>query len=103
MSELFMDDEDETNKKIKLAPSEEIENLFNQEDLFLIDPAIKLDKKKTTAEIIGEKREVIFSRIFYQKVESGEIKIHQLNSETVKNFEDLFKWIEQQFSSSSNI
>ena len=45
--ELFLGNEEDTNKKIKLVPVSEIENLFNQKDLLLIDSTIKEDNKKT--------------------------------------------------------
>lgn len=97
--ELFASSEDETNKKIKIIPVVEIENLFNQKDLLLIDSTIKLDNKKTPIEIIGSKRKIIFSKMFYQKVDNGEINKKNLHSDTLKDFEEIFKWIEKQFSS----
>ena len=98
-AEIFLGEEEETNKKIKIIPVQEIENLFNQKDLLLIDSTLKEDSKKTSIEIIGSKRKFIFSKIFYQKVISGEITKNQINPETIKKFNEVFKWIETQFTS----
>jgi predicted ATP-dependent endonuclease of OLD family len=96
--ELFAGSDVETNKKIKLLPVREIENIFSQKDLLLIDSSIKEDNKKTPIEIIGSKRKIVFSKMFYQKVENGEIKKSQLHADTIKGFEEALKWIDTQFA-----
>lgn len=95
--ELFSDDEVETTNKIKMVLANEIENLLNQKDLLLIDTTIKKDINKTPVELIGEKRKVLFSKMFYQKVYNGEIKKDQLHPDTLKHFEDILIWIEEHF------
>ncbi len=95
--ELFAGSDDETNKKIKIVSVVEIENIFNQKDLLLIDSTIKVDNKKTPIEIIGAKRKIVFSKMFYQKVHNGEIKKNQLHTDTIQGFEEVLKWIETQF------
>ena len=96
--ELFAGNEDETNKKIRIVPVVEIENIFNQKDLLLIDSTIKEDIKKTPIEIIGAKRKILFSKMFYQKVFNGEITKNQLHADTISQFDEVFKWIENQFA-----
>jgi len=96
--ELFAGNEDETNKKIRIVPVVEIENIFNQKDLLLIDSTIKEDIKKTPIEIIGAKRKILFSKMFYQKVFNGEITKNQLHADTISQFDEVFKWIEIQFA-----
>lgn len=96
--ELFSDNEQETNCKINIVPAVEIENLFNQKDIVLIDSTIKEDINKTAVELIGEKRKVLFSKMFYQKVYNGEIKKNQLHVDTIKRFEEILNWIEEQFA-----
>ncbi len=95
--ELFAGDENETNKKVKIIPVKEIENLLSQKDLILIDSSLREDIKKSPIEIIGEKRKFLFSKMFYQKVFNNEIVKSQLEPETIKKFEEVFKWIELQF------
>ncbi len=95
---LFYGDESETNEKIKLISSNEIENLFHVKDLALIDSSIKEDNKKSAIEIIGEKRKILFARMFIQKVTNGEIKKIDLQLETIKRFEEIFQWIETKFN-----
>lgn len=96
--ELFSENEEETSTKIKIVDANEIENLFNLDDLLLIDPSIKIDINKTPVEHIGEKRKILFSKMFYQKVFNGEIKKNQIHQETKNKFEEILKWIEDQFS-----
>ena len=95
---MFSDNEQETNCKINIVPAVEIENLFNQKDIVLIDSTIKEDINKTAVELIGEKRKVLFSKMFYQKVYNGEIKKNQLHVDTRKRFEEILNWIEEQFA-----
>lgn len=96
---LFAGDKDESEKKIRLLSEGEIENIFDVKDLILVDASIKEDNKKPAIEIIGEKRKIVFSKIFYQKVDDGEIKKKQLHPNTIQKFEETFKWIEHQFKS----
>jgi hypothetical protein len=63
----------------------------------LLDSTIKEDSKKTPIEIIGVKRKILFSKLFYQKVDNGEIKKNNIQPETISRFEEIFKWIEMQF------
>lgn len=94
---LFAGDKNEANGKIKLISERDIENCFDVKDLILIDPTIKVDSKKSPIEIIGEKRKIVFSKMFYQKIENGEFVKTQLQLNTIKKFEEVFEWIEKKF------
>ncbi len=95
---LFNGNEDETAKKIMLLPSPEIENLFDVKDLPLIDASIKPEVGKTPITLIGDKRKIVFAKMFYGKVANGELKKTQLQANTIKRFEEAFVWIEKQFA-----
>lgn len=97
--ELFFDNEKETLQKIKLISVDEIENIFSPNDILLVDSSLKLDIHKSVVELIGVKRKILFSKMFYQKVLNNEIKKNQLHPDTIYAFEEIFKWIESQFSS----
>lgn len=94
---LFFGDESETNEKIKILSVDEIENLFQPEDLLLIDGTIKVDKNKKAIEMIGQKRKILFSKMFSQKVMNEEIKKADLQAKTIEQFEEVFMWIDIQF------
>lgn len=95
---LFNGSDDELGNKVKLISEAEIENMFTVSDLKLIDDSIKEDSKKKPADIIGKKRKILFSRLFCQKVESKEIRKDSIDASTVKRFEEVFNWIEQQLN-----
>lgn len=91
---IFDNSEDKINEKIKLIPFAEVEDMFSINDLILIDNKIKNTDNRKPSIIIG-RRKIIFSRIFAQKVNSGEITKSNINTETIKRFEDIFDWIDQ--------
>lgn len=96
--DIFNGDESDTNSKILLIDESEIENLFDIKDLTLIDDTLKADINKAPIEIIGSRRKIIFSKIFYQGVLNGKIKKSQLKPSTLRKFEYIFNWIEKQFN-----
>lgn len=95
---LFFGDEEETLKKILLLPVSEIENLFDVRDIKLIDSTFIHGAGKTPIELIGPRRKVVFSRMFYTKVENGQLKKTQFQPKTIKRFEEIFNWIDNQLS-----
>lgn len=95
---LFENNEEETNKKIKLIDWSDIENLFSSKDLNLIDQTIKADNPKAPIKIIWEKRKILFANLFLQKVKSWEITKAKIDATTIKKFEEIFGWIESNFS-----
>lgn len=94
---LFNGDQTESNQKIKIVSVKEIEDLLHVKDLNLIDKSISVDTKKSAIEIIGTKRKILFSRLFMQKVASGEIKREHIQTNTIDNFEEIFNWIDEKF------
>ena len=90
---IFSGDEEETNKKIKIIPSSEIENMFSVSDLKLLDKNIKTDDKREPSKIIGKNRKIIFAKKFYQKVNDNEITKNNLSAKSLKNFKETFTWI----------
>ena len=98
---IFNGDDDETNKKIKLVSAKEIEDLFTVDDIRLIDEKIKSTDTRKPSAIIGAKRKILFSREFASKVDSEKIKKKDLSSDTIKKFEEIFKWIDDNFSSTT--
>lgn len=96
--QIFFNDEDETNKKIKLLDEEEIENLFHLKDLQLVDGSIKENSIKSPVELIGGNRKMLFAKLFYDKVEKEDIKKEHIHESTVKKFNKIFDWIDERFA-----
>lgn len=94
---IFSNDEDEINKKVKLVEFEEIEDMFTINDIKLIDNKINTNTHKKNSEIIGNNRKILFSRKFFQLVENKFITKDKLSSQTVKNFEEVFNFIDKAF------
>ncbi|XKT74350.1 MAG: ATP-dependent nuclease [Patescibacteria group bacterium UBA2163] len=97
---IFNGDDNETNKKIKLISKSEIENLFTVKDFSLVDKKIKTDDKRKPSTIIG-RRKILFAREFASKVEREEIKKENLSNEAVQSFEVIFKWIDDNLSTTT--
>jgi predicted ATP-dependent endonuclease of OLD family len=95
----FDNDHNAIEKKILISNATEIENLFDVKDLPKIDSSLIEDSSRSPIEIIGKKRKIIFSKLFYQKIQNGSLKKSDLKSSTLKEFEKIFDWIEQQFNS----
>lgn len=99
--ELFNGDDEAIDNKINIIGVDEIENLFSISDIHLIDSDINLDDDKKPSQIIAN-RKIVFSRIFSEKVNNGEIKKSNLDKSTVKNFEEVFIWIDEKFKNNYN-
>jgi predicted ATPase len=95
--DIFDDDISQTNEKIKLVPVSEIEDMFSIDDLRLVDNKIKNTENKKPSAIIGH-RKIVFARDFARKSANGEITKVNLTKTTVKNFEEIFDWIDQKFA-----
>lgn len=96
--DLFGDDEKETSKKIKLLPFSELEDIFTVSDLRLVDEKIKSTDARKPSAIIGKNNKIIFARSFAQKVSNETIKKANIKPATLKNFEEVLKWIDEQFT-----
>lgn len=95
---IFDNDDAQADEKIKLIPVAEIEDMFSIEDLRLIDSRIKSTEVKKPSVVIG-RRKIIFARDFARKIDNEEIKKGDLTDKTVKNFEEIFRWIDEKFTS----
>ncbi len=97
---VFDNDDSEARKKImNLNKDKTIEDLFTIDDVKQIangSKSFQLGKsaKKNNLSLIGSGRKNIFAKLFLEKVTSGEIKKDNLSDEVVKNFEELFSFIE---------
>lgn len=96
-SSVFDNEDIQIDAKIKLIPFAEIEDMFSLEDLRLIDNNIKKTETRKPSAVIGH-RKIVFSRVFAQRVNSGEIIKGNLSNSTIKNFEEIFEWINQKFN-----
>ncbi len=97
---LFNGDEESTKTKIKMLTGE-IEDMFDLDDLKHIDSEITINKSRSSFENIGKKRKILFAKLFYQKVDTNEIKLNDLNSKTIKRFKEVFDWIDEKFNMDS--
>jgi predicted ATP-dependent endonuclease of OLD family len=93
-TDLFI--ENEVDNKINLIPFGEIENMFSVSDLILVDSNIKKDDNRIPSKIIST-RKIVFAKMFSEKVNTGEILKDDLANSTIKNFEDIFNWIDDKF------
>lgn len=78
-----------------------IENMFSMDDLKLIDSKVANQSDNTKA--VGERRKVLFSQLFFDKVNSGEITNSKLSSKAKANFKKAFDFIENNFSRSEEL
>lgn len=94
---IFNGDENKTNEKIKLINHDEIENMFSINDLHLIDDTVKITDKRKSIDVIWKWRKILFSKIFFEKVNSWKITKKQLDKKTITNFEEVFSFIDKMF------
>ena len=73
-----------------------IENMFTHTDLLLIDPSVKENADKVIE--IGKNRKILFSKIFFEKVNNKEIRKVNLSRETIEKFEAVFNFINSYYS-----
>ena len=93
---VFDGDETKTKKKIHILNGiVGIENMFTQDDLKLIDPKVGANDDKIKA--IGKKRKVIFSKLFFDKVNNEEITKDNLSADVKNNFNKAFDFLDSNF------
>lgn len=97
LENIFYNNQKEIDKKVKLIDFKEVEDMFSIEDLKLVNPKITTNNAKKASEIIGS-RKIIFAKDFFIRVENGFITKNNLNEQTLKNFEDVFTFIDKAFS-----
>ncbi|MEI6553199.1 MAG: AAA family ATPase [bacterium] len=95
---IFNGDDVETDKQIKILGFDEIENMFTASDLKLVDAQIRVGDSRKPIAIIGKNRKIIFAREFARRVEDNKITKDNLSEKTLKNFKEVFEWINKQFN-----
>jgi len=95
----FNDNEEQTQNKIfKLKNCDGIEDMFSIGDLKLVNADSKFSSERKNSEVVSENGgKELYARLFYEKVISEEIKLSQLSTQTIKNFEKVFNFIESAF------
>jgi predicted ATP-dependent endonuclease of OLD family len=95
---IFNNSDEEVDKKVKLIPYSEIEDVFSVADIRLIDNKVLVGDKRLPSIIIGKSRKIIFSKLFAQKVDKKEITFNDLSKETIRRFNEIFDWIDARFN-----
>lgn len=91
---MFDSDEDKTKEKVYILDGiVGIENMFSQDDLKLVDP--KLGNNSDKVKAVGKKRKVLFSQLFFDKVNSGEITATKISQSAKDNFNKVFDFIDK--------
>ena len=92
----FDGDDDKTKEKVNILEGiVGIENMFTHDDLKLIDSSVGKNNDKTKA--VGQKRKVLFSKLFFEKVNSGDITVDKLSQTAKDNFGKAFDFIDKNF------
>ena len=92
----FDGDEDKTKERVNILEGiVGIENMFTHDDLKLIDSSVGKNNDKTKA--VGQKRKVLFSKLFFEKVNSGDITADKLSQTAKDNFGKAFDFIDKNF------
>lgn len=96
----FDDNEEETKKRIlRLKGCDGIEDMFTEVDMQLVDAKAQFSVDKKNSEVVmkyGGKE--LYARIFFEKVRNGEITKNKLSRTCLKNFEQVFDFIETVFA-----
>ena len=91
---IFDGDENKTKEKIcVLNGIVGVENMFTYDDFKLVGPQIK--RSKDMVKVVGQNRKVLFSKLFFEKVNNGEITKDQLSTTAKANFKKAFDFIKQ--------
>ena len=94
---VFDGDDSKAKEKVFILQSiVGIENMFTHEDLKLVDVRVGKNNDKTKA--VGQKRKILFSRLFFEKVNNGDITIDKLSKTAKDNFCKAFDFIDRNFA-----
>lgn len=92
----FNNKEDDVKKKIYLTKDiDGVENMFKPEDLNLVDASANFnnsEKNSVHVKTVGGKE--LYSRLFFEKANNGEIKKAQLSRESIAHFQKSFDFIQ---------
>lgn len=100
---LFNNDEELANEKIKLIDYKDVEDMFSLNDFLLFDDNFNVKSGKSPSEIIGNGRKIIYAKEFYKNVDNKIITKSKLDKQTIKNFESVFDFIDQSFNKTKNV
>ena len=92
----FVFDGDESITKEKVYVLNEVvgvENMFTYNDLKLV--GLSINRHNDMVKVVGQKRKVLFSKLFFEKVNNGEITKDQLSTKAKGNFKKAFDFIKQ--------
>ncbi|MES2764569.1 MAG: AAA family ATPase [Bacteroidota bacterium] len=93
----FFNDNDELarQKIYRITNCEGIEDAFTSEDMRLVNPEAKFSSEKKNSDLVSEYGgKELYSRLFYEKVLNEEITKKQISQAAMRNFEDIFNFIE---------
>jgi predicted ATP-dependent endonuclease of OLD family len=101
---VFDGDEEKTKEKVYiLSGITGIENMFTTDDLKLVDTNVGKSNDKVKA--VGQKRKMLFSKLFFEKVNSenkdSNITAEKLSDTAKDNFGKAFDFIEKNFVQSN--
>lgn len=89
---VFDGDDDATKEKVHILPGVVgIENMFEKDDLKLVD--MNIGNSSDMVKAVGQKRKVLFSKLFFEKVASGEITLNKLSQGAKDKFSAAFEFI----------
>lgn len=95
---VFDGNEEETKKKVHILENIiGIENMFAHEDLLLIDSGVVKNGDNDRTKEVGKKRKVLFSMLFFEKVNNDEITKDNLSKTSKNNFMKAFDFIDNVF------
>ena len=91
---VFDGDEDKTKEKVcVLNGIVGVENMFTYNDLKLV--GLQVNRSNDMVKVVGQNRKVLFSKLFFEKVNNGEITKDQLSDQAKSNFKKAFDFIKQ--------
>lgn len=91
---VFDGNEEQTKEKVYILEGiNGVENMFAQDDLKLVDS--KLGRNADMAKAVGKKRKTLFSKLFFEKVDNGEITNDNLSQTAKDNFSKAFDFIDE--------
>lgn len=95
----FNNDEDAVSKKIfRIKDCDGIEDAFTSNDLKLANEEAEFPSDKSNSAAMAELGgKELYSRIFYEKVSNGTIRLEMLDKDTIKRFKEVFKFFEEAF------
>ena len=98
---VFSGDMDKTKEKVHILEGiVGIENMFTHSDLKLIDSSIQQNDDKT--KVVGHKRKILFSKLFFEKVKKREITKDNISKTAKNKFGKVFDFIENNFKESND-